>query len=124
EGTVVAPPVRGSVLVQAGALKTLVKVSDLRRRGGAGSRPGRAHTRGGIATPPATDAASGLRLPDNTLDLRGERVDDAIARLDKFLDEALQHGWDGCFVLHGHGTGALRSAVREHLARHPSVTRF
>ena len=90
-----------------------------------GSARGTPHARGGIPTPPpAAEAASALRLPDNTLDLRGERVDDAIARLDKFLDEALQHGWDGCFVLHGHGTGALRAAVREHLARHPAVTRF
>jgi len=137
EGTVVAPPARGSVLVQAGALKTLVKVSDLRRLDrGAGSGSGQSARRPAAqagARPSARAAASAhaassaepaLRLPDNTLDLRGERVDDAVARLDKFLDQALERGLDACFVLHGHGTGALRAAVREHLARHPAVTRF
>jgi DNA mismatch repair protein MutS2 len=69
-------------------------------------------------------ATTAVRTADNTLDLRGERVDDALGRLDKFLDDVLARSQDVAYVLHGHGTGALRAAVREHLAGHPAVARF
>jgi DNA mismatch repair protein MutS2 len=51
----------------------------------------------------------------NTLDLRGERVDVALDKVDAFLDRMLNVGETAGFVLHGHGTGALKSAVRAHL---------
>ena len=123
EGTVVAPPARGHVLVQAGALRTMVAVEHLRKLGGRRpvSRPPAVRN----ATPAPVGAPPGpLRTTENTLDLRGERVDDALRQLDKFIDEGLRHEWDTVFVLHGHGTGALRAAIREHLAEHPSVTKF
>jgi DNA mismatch repair protein MutS2 len=129
EGTVLAPPARGHVLVQAGALRTMVKVEDLRRLDRKSrppkterppSRPPR--SRDPRAEPgPATPS---LRTVDNTLDLRGERVDDALGRLDRFLDDSLRHSREVVFVLHGHGTGALRTAVREYLADHAAVTGF
>jgi DNA mismatch repair protein MutS2 len=40
-----------------------------------------------------------------------------------FLDRALNQGWDVVFLLHGHGTGALRDAIRQELARSPYVAR-
>ena len=52
---------------------------------------------------------------DNTCDLRGLRVDDAVAMATSFLDRALNEGQRSVFLLHGHGTGALREAVREEL---------
>jgi DNA mismatch repair protein MutS2 len=55
------------------------------------------------------------RTTDNTLDLRGVRVEAAPAQLDAFLDRLLGEGEPVGFVLHGHGTGALRSVVRQHL---------
>jgi DNA mismatch repair protein MutS2 len=55
------------------------------------------------------------------LDLRGERVEAALDRLDGYLDEALLAGLDSVVILHGTGTGALRRAVRERLAEHPRV---
>lgn len=58
---------------------------------------------------------SGVRTQRNTLDLRGERVDDALAQVDAFVDGLLSGGEPLGFVLHGHGTGALKSAVRSHL---------
>lgn len=50
-------------------------------------------------------------------DLRGLRVDEALDRLDVALDLAVAQGRDEIRIIHGIGTGALRSAVREHLPR-------
>ncbi len=55
------------------------------------------------------------------LDLRGERVEEALERLEGYLDQALLAGRDEAVILHGAGTGALRRAVREFLATHPRV---
>jgi DNA mismatch repair protein MutS2 len=54
-------------------------------------------------------------MPDNTLDVRGLRADDALAMLDSFVDRLYSGPSRVGYVLHGHGTGALRVAVREHL---------
>ena len=56
-----------------------------------------------------------------TLDLRGERVDDAIRLAEQFLDRALREDREVVFLLHGHGTGALKQALRQHLATYPLV---
>jgi DNA mismatch repair protein MutS2 len=56
-----------------------------------------------------------VRTSTNTLDLRGERVEEALDKVDAFLDRLLNIGEQLGFVLHGHGTGALKSAVRAHL---------
>jgi DNA mismatch repair protein MutS2 len=53
--------------------------------------------------------------------LLGERVEAALERLDAYLDEALLAGREEVRVVHGHGTGKLRQAVREHLRAHPAV---
>ena len=52
------------------------------------------------------------------------RVHEALAVADKALDDALRAGEDALFMIHGHGTGALRTALREHLTDHPVVDRF
>lgn len=64
---------------------------------------------------------AGARTIDTTVDIRGHRVDEAVAQVDRFLDESLLAGRDTIFVIHGHGTGALRSAVRSHLASHKAI---
>ncbi len=68
--------------------------------------------------------ADAVRLPSNTLDLRGMRVDEALDAVDKGLDRAVLAGQDVLFVLHGHGTGALKQAVRRSLGSHPAVARY
>ncbi|HEY7847506.1 MAG TPA: endonuclease MutS2 [Candidatus Limnocylindria bacterium] len=55
------------------------------------------------------------------LDLRGERVEEALERLSGYLDEALLAGLDEAVIVHGAGTGALRRSIREYLADHPRV---
>jgi DNA mismatch repair protein MutS2 len=57
------------------------------------------------------------------LDLRGQRVEDGLAALDAYLDRAVLSGLPWVRVIHGHGTGAMKSAVREALRAHPSVRR-
>jgi DNA mismatch repair protein MutS2 len=64
------------------------------------------------------------RTFDTTLDVRGNRVDEAVSQVDRFVDESLLAGRDAIFVVHGHGTGALRSAVRSHLASHKAIEKF
>ena len=56
-------------------------------------------------------------------DLRGQRVDEALDRLAASLDLAVADGRDGLLVIHGHGTGALRQAVRAHLRSSDLVVR-
>jgi DNA mismatch repair protein MutS2 len=48
-------------------------------------------------------------------------VEDALEELETYLNDAVLSGVSSVRILHGKGTGALRAAVREHLARHPLV---
>jgi DNA mismatch repair protein MutS2 len=64
------------------------------------------------------------RTIDSTIDVRGQRVDEAVANVDRFLDESLMASRDTAFVVHGHGTGALRQAIRTHLAAHKAIDKF
>jgi DNA mismatch repair protein MutS2 len=67
---------------------------------------------------------AGARTLDTTVDVRGNRVDEAVAQVDRFVDESLLAGREAIFVIHGHGTGALRTAIRGHLANHRAVETF
>lgn len=64
------------------------------------------------------------RTPDRTIDVRGMRADEAVSALDRFIDESLLAERDGAFVIHGHGTGALKNAVRQHVKGHKAISRF
>jgi DNA mismatch repair protein MutS2 len=60
----------------------------------------------------------------NTVDVRGQRADDALREVEAFLDRAALDGAETIFIIHGHGTGALRKVMREYLATSPYVERF
>ena len=60
----------------------------------------------------------------NTLDIRGYRVEDALDTLECWLDEASLANISPVTVIHGHGTGALKSAVRDFLSTSPYVASF
>ncbi len=62
--------------------------------------------------------------PGLQLDLRGMLVEDALARLDRYLDNAARAGLPWVRIVHGKGTGALRRAVRHFLDEHPLVTSY
>ncbi|HEX5452052.1 MAG TPA: Smr/MutS family protein, partial [Candidatus Limnocylindrales bacterium] len=57
----------------------------------------------------------------SSLDLRGARLDEALEALDAYLDRASAAGVPRATIVHGHGSGALRDAVRTVLAGHPLV---
>jgi DNA mismatch repair protein MutS2 len=72
-------------------------------------------------------ATVSVQKPDSghvKLDLHGQRADEAIENLDKFLSDALIAGFDEVLVYHGIGTGKLAFAVKEYLRTHPKVKSF
>jgi DNA mismatch repair protein MutS2 len=56
------------------------------------------------------------------LDLRGRTAQEAREAVRSFVDAASLAGRDELRVIHGRGTGAIRTAVRDELARHPLVS--
>jgi DNA mismatch repair protein MutS2 len=58
------------------------------------------------------------------LNVIGNTVDEALTRLEKFLDEAMTTDIRELRVVHGHGTGQLRRAISAFLKDHPLVARF
>lgn len=56
--------------------------------------------------------------------LLGERVEPALGKLDGYLDQALLTEMPEVRVVHGHGSGRLREAVRDHLEGHPAVSKY
>jgi len=68
-----------------------------------------------------------VQKPDSgyvKLDLHGQRADEAIENLDKFLSDSLMAGFDEVLVYHGIGTGKLSRAVALFLDSHPSVVSY
>ncbi|MBI5632527.1 MAG: endonuclease MutS2 [Nitrospirae bacterium] len=58
------------------------------------------------------------------INLVGMRVDEALSKLEPFLNHASLAGFREVTIIHGYGTGILAKAVREHLTRHPLVRQF
>ncbi len=123
-GEVVA--VRGrEVEVRAAALSVRVAPNQLRKlEPDAPDRLARPPSRSSSQPARSTAINRIVRHAANTLDLRGTRVEEALVRLERFLDEAMLAGHDGVFVLHGHGTDALKRAVRAALDGSPYVAAF
>ena len=73
---------------------------------------------------PAVRVRLGPTLSSMELDLRGLRADEALLRLEEFLDHAVRDGLTSVRIIHGRGTGVLRQVVRDHLTRHPLARSF
>lgn len=123
------------VQVRIGALRTWVEREDLedlkgKARSSDSPRSDRAAARPSRRSsprrhPPSPDSPAeerrGVRTPANSCDLRGRRVDEAVAESEQFLDRMLLRGEPVAFLLHGHGTGALKRAIRSWLPDCPHV---
>ena len=112
-------------LVQMGAMRSKVPLADLvpLTRKQRGAAPGfRKSPSEKLQRAEAIRAAPAIAVQP-ALDLRGMRVDEALHALEVELDRRLREGAEEVHVLHGHGSGALKSAIREHLARSPYVRR-
>jgi len=62
--------------------------------------------------------------PENEVSLRRLTVDEALLKLDKYLNDAFMAGLYQVRVVHGKGTGTLRQVVQEMLAKHPLVKSY
>lgn len=109
------PDRRGRVTVQAGSARLSLRADQL-EPATADAVPKARGPRIQSDPPPPSDSAR--------LDVRGLRVDEALSRVEEALDDAARRGAPQLDILHGIGTGALRSAIREHLARLGQVARF
>ncbi len=74
--------------------------------------------------PAAAIHLRGGRLPAEEIDLHGYTVEEALERLERFVERAQLHGLGQFKVIHGHGRGRVRAAVRQWLGRHPAVEGF
>jgi len=111
DGAEAQPPVVGSATRDREAVAGLAgRIPRAGRKGEFGALPA---GRRGKNVP-----GSAVRL---TLDVRGARVDEALELLDSYLDRASLGDAEQVTVVHGSGTGALRDAVRGHLAGHQQV---
>ncbi len=105
----------GNVEVQAGSIKTRVKLSNLRLCENAPKKKENKSTA-------RLQGESRLNMAASTrLDLRGMTVDDCLIELDRFIDMGLRTGLNEFTIVHGKGTGALRSAVTRYLKASPYV---
>lgn len=121
---VVLSPVDGSgnVEVQAGIIRTRVPVGNLRLLEGKKEAAPKGR---GRSSPSVGGLQSRMeRSAATELDLRGQTTEEALLEVDRFLDNAVLTGLERVTIIHGKGTGALRTAVHQHLRRHPSVKGF
>jgi DNA mismatch repair protein MutS2 len=106
----------GEAEVQVGRFRVRARLEELERRAVGGKLP------------PARERVPTLDVqhpsPGIELNLRGLRVEAAIARLDKYLDDAYLARLPSVRIIHGRGTGALRRAVREQLEGPPLVASY
>jgi DNA mismatch repair protein MutS2 len=118
DAVVLEAPAKGKARIGVGPLKLWVDVGDLRARkqsAHAETEPRR--------DKPAPAPRPKTRTPDNTLDVRGLRVDDALSLVESFVDRLYAADETVGYVVHGHGTGALRDAIRAHLREHVELAK-
>ncbi len=109
-----APDSRGEALVQAGVIKMSVPLADLRILDGKQEKKKVAQT---IVL--ASERGAALEV-----DVRGQTVDEACSVIDRFIDDTAFTGIQSFNIIHGKGTGALRSGVQDFLRRHPKVKSY
>ncbi|WP_312471071.1 endonuclease MutS2 [Neobacillus sp.] len=100
--------------VQIGILKMKVKEKDMEYM----STPKQ------VETKPMAIVKGRDLLVKLELDLRGERYEDALLKVEKYIDDALLSSYPRVSIIHGKGTGALRQGVQEYLRNHRSVKKI
>ena len=108
-------------LVQAGPLKVRRPLADLVPLTGAARKAGLALSAADRLARAEEARPDAVRLEERRLDVRGLRVEELQREVERFLDRLYAGGEAQCLILHGHGTGALKQALREALGRSPYV---
>ena len=111
KGYVIEKVHENEYLVQIGIIKTKITVDDLVK----------VETKEKIETKPLATVKGSAYHVKPELDLRGERYEDALYRVEKYLDDALLAGYSRVSIIHGKGTGALRKGVQQFLKQHSRV---
>jgi DNA mismatch repair protein MutS2 len=110
-----APDARGEVDVTFGGLRARVGLGQIVR------------VEKAAAAPVAQRSVSLPRAPSwapEQIEVRGQTLDEALPAIEKFLDDGFRAGVPRLRVVHGKGTGKMRNAVRQMLAKHPLVRGF
>lgn len=115
QGELIEQTKNGEWMVQLGMMKVNIKADDLEYLRKSVKKKDTA--KGKMIHKRRTDI--GIQL-----DLRGERYEDAMLRLDKYMDEVLLAGYQTVTIIHGHGTGALRQGVHKYLKQNKHVASF
>ncbi len=105
-----------NAIVQAGIIKTKVKISNLRLLDEKVELPDGFDKKGKVA--PLRESVK------NEIDLRGETGDDAWFMVDRYLDSAVTAGYNTVTLIHGKGTGALRSALWRYMRGDKRIKSF
>lgn len=113
-GQLLAPPAAGQVQVQLGALRLTCQLEQIEK-----IKPKEEVKRSGFHVLHRNRAALSLEL-----DIRGQTVDEALPRIDKYLDDAIINALPTATIIHGKGTGALRQGVHEFLDNHQHVASY
>ncbi len=120
EGTVLELPDKsGTVLVQAGIMKTRTKLANLQL----------IEEESKVVQNGVSQAAASYRMQVNRdfrdeIDLRGLLGDEAWQEVDKYLDEAIVAGFSKVRLIHGKGTGALKNALWQHLKKDRRISTY
>ena len=116
QGTVLsAPDGKGEVQLQAGIMKFKAHLSQLRLiREEQPKQKATVHANTGAMT----------RVVKMECDVRGMTLDEALNAVDQYLNEAVLAGMGEVSIIHGKGTGVLRSGIQQHLKRHMLVKSY
>ncbi len=106
---------KGEVRVQAGVIKMMVNLQDIRIIEEV-VKPAPA------ANKVQVESISSVGRME--LDIRGKMVDEAVMEVDRYLLDASMHGLSEVSIIHGKGTGALRKGVQDYLRHHTKVKSF
>ncbi|MGM9618187.1 endonuclease MutS2 [Butyricicoccus sp.] len=111
QGTVLKPENKdGMVYVQAGIMKVNVPLNELRLEEKKKEKPKKAYrAAAGNAAEIRRSAAK------SELDVRGMMVEEALMEVDRYISDCLMAHLDVVTIIHGKGTGALRTAIQQHL---------
>jgi DNA mismatch repair protein MutS2 len=107
----------GEALVIMGSMHMRVDPDRLTKVGEPESDPDPEPSTGGDSSMAALQASP-------SIDVRGQRVDEAEQNVQHFLDDAIAAGLDTVDILHGKGTGALRNAIHELLVERSDITDY
>ncbi len=110
------PDARGRCEVRAGILNMTVSKDELRHGSKTSAPKPKAPSMKREAAParPSWDTAA-PQATHNTVDVRGHRVEEALEQVERFLDASYKRDEQSAFIIHGHGTNALKKAVRAFL---------